>query len=117
MELRGIGPWYARKILEYREALGGFWSVEQLLEVYGMDEERLAPLRSQVRVDASLIRRLNLRDLPEETLAAHPYIGRSTARSIVRYRKIDTAKWTLNDLLRENAIDSVKASQLKPYVQ
>ena len=92
VELRGIGPWYARKILEYREALGGFWSVEQLLEVYGMDEERLAPLRSQVRVDASLVRRLNLRDLPEETLAAHPYIGRSTARSIVRYRRISDQK-------------------------
>lgn len=118
VSLRGIGPWYARKILEYRESLGGFCSVDQLLEVYGMDEERLAPLRPQVRVDASLIRRLDLRELPEETLAAHPYIGRSAAKSIVRYRRIsDSADINLKALRDNLVIDSSRCEKLRNYVK
>lgn len=115
--LRGIGPWYAHKILEYRESLGGFHSPEQLLEIYGMDEERFAPLREQVRADASLIRRLDIWNLSEEEMALHPYVGRAAARSIVRYRRVsDSAARTLAGLLRENAIDSARYEKLRYYV-
>lgn len=118
VSLRGIGPWYAHKILEYRESLGGFYSVEQLLEVYGMDEERLAPLKPQVRVDASLVRPLRIWELGEEQLAAHPYVGRAAARSIARFRRVcDTSAWTLEKLVQENAIDSISARRLKPYIK
>ena len=115
--LRGIGPWYAHKILEYRESLGGFHSPEQLLEIYGMDEERFAPLREQVRADASLIRPLDIWNLSEEEMAVHPYVGRAAARSIVRYRRVsDSAARTLAGLLRENAIDSARYEKLRYYV-
>ena len=118
VSLRGIGPWYAHKILEYRESLGGFYSVEQLLEVYGMDEERLAPLKPQVRVDVSLVRPLRIWELGEEQLAAHPYVGRAAARSIARFRRVcDTSAWTLEHLVQENAIDSISARRLKPYIK
>ena len=118
VSLRGIGPWYAPKILEFRESLGGFYSVEQLLEVYGMDEDRLAPLKPQVRVDVSLVRPLRIWELGEEQLAAHPYVGRAAARSIVRFRRVcDTSAWTLEHLVQENALDSISARRLKPYIE
>ena len=118
VSLRGIGPWYARKIIDYREALGGFCSVDQLLEINGMDKERLTPLKPQVRVDASLVRPLRIWDLGEEQLAAHPYVGRSAARSIARFRRVcDTSAWTLEQLVHENALDSISARRLKPYIK
>ena len=118
VSLRGIGPWYAHKILEYRESLGGFHSPEQLLEIYGMDEERFAPVRPQVKADASLIRPLDVWHLSEEELSKHPYVGRAAARSIVRYRRIsDSTAWTLADLLRENVIDSSRLKKLHYYVK
>ncbi len=49
-ELDGIGPATAEKILEAREANGGFGSVEELGEVPGIGEKRLATLRDHVRV-------------------------------------------------------------------
>ena len=55
VSLRGIGPWYARKIMDYRARLGGFYDLAQLREIEGIDEERFAGLADQLRVDPSKI--------------------------------------------------------------
>jgi competence protein ComEA len=49
-ELDGIGPATAQSILEYREEHGGFGTVEELGQVPGIGDVRLASLREQVRV-------------------------------------------------------------------
>ena len=49
-ELDGIGPGMAGTILKYREQHGGFGSIEELGQVPGIGEKRLASLREQVRV-------------------------------------------------------------------
>jgi competence protein ComEA len=49
-ELDGIGPATAQHIIEYREAHDGFGSVEELDQVPGIGETRLAALREKVRV-------------------------------------------------------------------
>ena len=56
VSLRGIGPWYARKILDYRDRLGGFVAPEQLLEIDGIDAERYAGFADGITVDPSRIR-------------------------------------------------------------
>jgi competence protein ComEA len=48
--LPGVGPATVQKILEYREQHGGFGSVEELGQVSGIGEKRLAALREQVQV-------------------------------------------------------------------
>lgn len=48
--LPGVGPATVQKILQYREQHGGFGSVEELGQVSGIGEKRLAALREQVQV-------------------------------------------------------------------
>lgn len=118
VSLRGIGPWYARKILAYRDRLGGFVAKEQLLEIEGFDRERFDGLAADVTVDPSKIRRLDLWHASDSLLARHPYLGPKGARSIVRYRSLyDSTRWTPADLLREHVLPEVNIEKLKKYIE
>lgn len=84
--LKGIGPAFARRIVEYRTRLGGFISEDQLLDVYGMDSARWQALVSQITIDPAQVRKLSLNRATELELAAHPYISRPLAVWIVKHR-------------------------------
>ena len=117
VSLRGIGPWYARKILDYRDRLGGFVAPEQLLEIEGIDAERFAGFADGITVDASRICRLDLWHASDTVLARHPYLGPKGARSIVRYRALyDSTRWTLPDLATERVLSQESIEKLKKYI-
>jgi competence protein ComEA len=48
-EIDGIGPTLAERIVEYRDAHGGFRSLDELAEVEGIGEKRLATLRDALQ--------------------------------------------------------------------
>lgn len=50
LELPGIGPAYAERIIEWREENGTFTSLEQLLEIKGIGEKRLENLRPYIKL-------------------------------------------------------------------
>lgn len=113
LQLRGIGPYYAGKIIHYRARLGGaFTSVEQLLEIEGFEAERLARFADGVET----VRRdpqFTLWSATKGELAAHPYIGSYAAKGIARYKSVtDTAEWSLADLVENGVLDSLAASRL-----
>jgi DNA uptake protein ComE-like DNA-binding protein len=86
VSLRGIGPGWARRIIKRRNQLGGFYCLEQLLEMKGFNDTLLNTLRLQVRVDSSLIQKLNINQLSLEDLQKHPYCWYGVGKSIVNYR-------------------------------
>src|SRR5690606_2394247 len=100
-----IGPVFASRIIHYRDKLGGFHDASQLLEVYGMDEERYEPLRSQVFVDISLLKKININDADFEQLNGHPFINYKQANAIVQYRKQHGDFEKVDDLLNILIID------------
>src|SRR5690554_4276453 len=84
--LRGIGPVFASRIIRFRDNLGGFHDVSQLLSVYGMDEERFLGIRDYVTVDTMLVKKININKAEYDQLRKHSLISSAQANAIVQYR-------------------------------
>ena len=114
--LRGIGPYFARRIIEYRERLGGFFDPHQLMEIDGIDRERYDGFASSVQADSSHIKHFDFWSLTKEELSEHPYVGSFAAKGILRYRSVtDTSQWSFSDLVRNNILTPDRGSKLSKY--
>lgn len=83
--LPGIGPYFAAKMVAYREQLGGYSFAEQLMDIYNFGQERYDALRDLICCTEP--EAFPLWTLPAERLRLHPYIRNwQTANAIVLYR-------------------------------
>jgi competence ComEA-like helix-hairpin-helix protein len=116
-KLRGIGSYYARRIVEYRDKLGGFTNINQLKEIRGIDDERFSKFENQVKIDTLIIRKFNINTLTSKELAQHPYIDNYLARGIEQYRTIAGKIENLHQLVKEKIINPEQAETLKYYIE
>lgn len=100
LDLYGIGTSFAKRIVKYRNLLGGFYSKDQLLEVYGFDQERLGKIESYISVGGGVVKKLNINILRTDDLKKHPYLDYYTAKAIVD-RRISKGKFTSLEQLKE----------------
>lgn len=111
----GIGSYFARQIVYYREQLGGFVDKEQVLEIEDFPAKALPYL--VLRADAAdLVRKINLNEATLNQLRRHPYINFYQARAIVDYRRLKGKLHSLNDLRLHKDFSPSVMEQLKPYV-
>jgi len=116
VKVYGIGPATARKIIRYREKLGGYASVEQLLDIQGIDSARFAMIRDGVFADAEVVKPIEINKASISQLRQHPYIDYYTAKAIVDYR-IRKGDYNSPDELRD--VPGMQVSlflKLKPYI-
>jgi competence protein ComEA len=116
IKVKGIGPTFAQRIIRQRDKLGGYVSKNQLLEVYGIDEERFAGMQDQLEVDASRIVPMNMNTTSFKELLSHPYLNYEQVKSLVRYReKIGPFEDVRDIALLENfSVEDVE--RLTPYL-
>lgn len=82
--LPGIGPYFASRMVEYRERLHGYSYAEQLMDIYHFDREKFDALSDLISVGPS--EEYSLWSLPADSLKKHPYIGAYAASGVVLYR-------------------------------
>ncbi len=85
-QLPGIGPAFSKRIIAYREKLGGFHSVEQVAETYGLPDSVFQSIYLQLR-PSPVLRTIAINQASIEELDAHPYVNKSDAKLLVNYRK------------------------------
>ena len=116
--LPGIGGFFASKMVEYRQKLGGYSSKEQLMEIYKFDSERYGSIEDLVTVSPEHITPYPLWRLGVEELALHPYIrSKSVAQAIVMFRT-NTKKslWSIERLASEGILNEEAARKLSGII-
>lgn len=111
----GIGPFFAAKIVEYRNQLGGFNSISQLLEIWKFDQEKLDNIAPFIVLSENL-KKINIQSATVEDLKAHPYISYQIANSIVKMRAHEKFR-TVEDIQKSKLIDNELFQKIKPYLE
>lgn len=110
----GIGPYYARRIVSYRQRLGGYYRTEQLLEIEGFPESALSYFSI---ADDAVVRKLNVNRLSLNELRQHPYVGYYRAKQIVDFRRTHGRISSLNELSLSKDFTPEVIERLEHYVE
>jgi len=116
MALPGIGEVFSGRIIRYRSLLGGYHSPDQLMEVFGMTEEKFRGLQPFLYVDRVEVQQIRLNFAGLNELKAHPYISPEQARKILQLRSDNGPFSTFDTLLDENVFEPAIFEKIKPYL-
>jgi DNA uptake protein ComE-like DNA-binding protein len=112
----GIGPVFASRICKYRNLLGGFSTIEQLLEVYNFTDERYQSVLQYITIDTTLVKTININFADVNQFKGHPYINYSLARKLVDYRSKHGSFRAVSQLMADSLLTSEEFIKLKPYL-
>ncbi|MFC5282961.1 helix-hairpin-helix domain-containing protein [Pedobacter alpinus] len=87
LAIRGIGPAFASRIIKYRNRLGGFLSINQLKEVWGIDSLKFEQIKTQVLINTNAIQKIDINKCTFEELKTFPYLSYKQSNTILAYRK------------------------------
>jgi DNA uptake protein ComE-like DNA-binding protein len=112
----GIGPVLARRIISYKNLLGGFVETDQLNEVWGLDSSVCENLKKEIFIAGDFQpEKIELNKMNFSDLLRHPYLSKSMVRSILAHREKE-GKIPNSKKLIEIGIDSAKLYRIKPYL-
>ena len=113
--LNGIGPGFAKRIITYRDKLGGFYQVDQLKEVYGLDSIWVKENKAILKVGAGVYRFLNINQVEWKDFR-HPYLPYGQSKVVLAYRKQHGPLKDFETLQQIQLLDQVAWRRLKPYL-
>jgi len=113
----GIGPVFANRIIRYRDLLGGFYTHQQLNEVYGLQEEQYEEILKHVFIDTSFLQRMNLNSVERDTLLKHPYLNVYQADAIIAYREYKGEWKDIYEIKRNQLLPDSVFDRISPYLR
>jgi DNA uptake protein ComE-like DNA-binding protein len=114
--LPGIGPVLSARIIKFRNLLGGYVSVNQLREVYGLSEETLNLISGSLIVDTTAIRKININSADYKKLIRLPYFEKSEVPAILKYREMKGTIGSMKELVDNKIIPAERAERVRSYL-
>ena len=112
VRIPGIGPVRAKRIVEYRNALGGYHSIRQVHEACDLPEH----LGDWVHISTPSIKKLQINNMSLSQLCAHPYLNFYQARAVVELRKREGAIRSVRQLIFLDEFTEEDLARLAPYL-
>jgi len=113
--LYGIGSVYSKRIVKYREYIGGFYEIKQINEVWGIEDSLYKTLVPYLMVDPTKISKQNINLISDKNLGKHPYVGWDKAKHIINYRKTHGSYKDMDELLKLHTLTKLDVDTLKIY--
>ena len=116
LTIKGLGPYYAKAILKYKNELGGFVRKSQVMEIYKMNTESYEKIIPYLKINPSDVRTININEATVEELNAHPYLNWGQANSLVKMRMQKNRFKNINEIKQSHLIDEETYEKLLPYL-
>jgi len=116
IQLKGIGEFYAKQIIKYREELGGYIFIEQLLEVWKMRLETYQMVIPQITINRLNIKKININTCTIEVLKKHPYLDYYQSNSLIKMRAQREKFSKLIEVLDSKLINEEEFDRIFPYL-
>jgi competence protein ComEA len=113
-QLAGIGSKLALRIVKYRDKLGGFYSINQLTEVYGISSDVFSKIKSQLVVSGP-VHTILINKMPYDTIVQQPYL-KMFASKIIHCRKQNGDFHSLDELKTCAGISDSILQKISPYI-
>jgi len=116
LSLPGIGPVLSGRIIRFRNLLGGYASIEQLQEVYGLSPETYNMIKDRITADTTLIDKININSADFRRFRRLPYFEQNEINDMLRYRNMNWQIYNIDELIENNILSDEKATKVKPYL-
>jgi competence ComEA-like helix-hairpin-helix protein len=114
--LPGIGSKLASRIISFRDKLGGFYSIDQIIEIYGLPDSTFQKIKPYLKLEKIELKKININTATKDEMKSHPYMKWSLANAIVEYRNQHGNFSSLEDLKKISLITDELFDKLKPYL-
>jgi competence ComEA-like helix-hairpin-helix protein len=116
ISLPGIGSKLALRIVNFREKLGGFYSIDQIGETFGLPDSSFQKIKPFLKLETSLVKKFNINSATRDEMKLHPYIKWNVANAIVEYRNQHGNFSSLEDLKKISLITTEVFDRAKFYL-
>lgn len=114
--LRGIGPKSAQHIIRYRELLGGYHKIEQILELECVTTENFNTFSQQIYADTARIEKIYINFARPKQMEVHPYITNRMLKRIINHRELKGGWSTIEEMTDANIMSEDEAMRIAPYL-
>lgn len=114
--IRGIGSYRARQIVRYREQLGGFARVEQVMEANGMQQLDYDSVKQYFSLDSVVVKQMNVNTIGVKRLSTHPYLRFEQAKAIYELRRRKIHLDSIQQLQELDCLSHETLEKIAPYL-
>jgi DNA uptake protein ComE-like DNA-binding protein len=120
LNLHGIGPKLAGRIVHFREKLGGFYSIDQVGETFGLADSVFRSIKSNLLIGNHAIdslKKIDVNHCDFRELSQHPYIRYSIAKVLIEFRNQHGPFVNLQDLEKLHGLNKELLDRIIPYLK
>lgn len=116
LSLPGIGPALTKRILAFKNGLGGFYAVQQVKETFGLADSTFQKIKPRLELNKPMLRKIDINEADIDQLKKHPYIRYQLANVIIQYRNQHGKFNAVEDLRKIMILPDSVYVKMSPYL-